>query len=136
MSHTTENLTSSDQPVPKDSGKVIYTVTTLRIKDPQKHNRTVGWYAERAEAFGCLDQNLGDLVEAGYYQYAVVEEVPDGLYPVTLPDGQRTRRWFWKAVREVRDEGNWHWERLDGEPNCLKPDPTVAGGYNAYCQIG
>lgn len=132
MSHTTENLTAEDQPVPCASGKVIYTVTTIRSKGENRHNRTVGWYENREEAFACLDKNLGGLVEAGYYQYAVVEKVPNGLYPDSVPRPDEQRRWFWKSVGDSLD--NEHWERIDDEPAELLPEG--AGGWTAYCQIG
>lgn len=109
----------------------IYTVTTIRNKEANKHNRTVGWFVEQEKAFRCLDENWGDLIESGYYQYAVVEKVPSGLYPDTLSEDGDQRRWFWQAFREGDKE---FWKRIDSEPDELKPEG--AGGWTSYCEIG
>ncbi len=60
----------------------IFTVTTLHLRG---HTfgispRTVGWYPNKQSAMDCIQENRGDIFETTY-TYAVVEELPWGLYP-------------------------------------------------------
>lgn len=60
----------------------IYTVTTFRdslLRSP----RCVGWFHDPQRAQACVERNDGNIHEDGYYTYAVVEEVNEGLYPDT-----------------------------------------------------
>lgn len=70
---------------PQEPGK-IFTVTTLRRIDPNSGigfgGRTVAWYKDFKDAEKCILTNSGDINECGYYPYAVVEEVEEGLYPI------------------------------------------------------
>jgi len=71
----------------------VFTVTTFAFdKEPLNvgvnkemtpviRSRTVGVFSSQQEAEDVLIENLGDLNEAGYYPYAVVEKIKTGLYP-------------------------------------------------------
>lgn len=148
MAHTTENLTTKEQRVPRGSGPPIFTVTTIRIeKDkprldpeiPSFARRTVGFFHDRAQAFACLDRNVGSLIECGYYHYAVVEEIKCGLYPI--PEHRRddgSHQFWWKAIRSSGPTvenplGDEHWERLDACPDELKRANEV---YIGWREIG
>ena len=43
--------------------------------------RVVGFYKDFATAERAVLENCCDLYEDGYYKYAVIEELEDGLYP-------------------------------------------------------
>ena len=61
----------------------MWFVTTLGPIDEQwgpKYSRCVGYYETKEEAFKCVLNNYGDIAEANYYPYAVVEDVKPGLY--------------------------------------------------------
>ena len=74
----------------------IYTVTTLR--ELNTHGRTVGYFSDMEEAQEAVERNSCDIYESGYYPYAVVEEVEDGLYPY-CPKAQ----WYqWNGGRYVK----------------------------------
>lgn len=45
--------------------------------------RAVGWFPVLETAKKCLEKNWGDIYECGAYPWAVIEEVPFGLYPPT-----------------------------------------------------
>lgn len=71
--------------------KPILVLTTIGGKEDPEHpenfpdefkDRSVGWfpldYLSAVEE--ALSRNVADLEEAGYYQWAVIEETPWGLY--------------------------------------------------------
>lgn len=61
---------------------MIYTVMTYRYYDqwgPQEY-RTVGYYPTLEEAREAVETNACDIYEAGYYPYAMIEDVKPGLY--------------------------------------------------------
>ena len=67
-----------------------------------RKRRTVGFFRDKLAAIACVEGNYGDLEEAGYYQYAVVEGLPFGLYPLG-----EDRTWFEFNMDTER------WERSD-----------------------
>jgi uncharacterized protein involved in copper resistance len=54
-------------------------------KDPRlvRFWRTPGWTKNRFDAERIVLDNIGDIHE-GRYQYAVIEELPEGLYPFSI----------------------------------------------------
>jgi hypothetical protein len=61
--------------------KSIFTVTTLKeIRETPNRIRTVAWFTTLEDAIKCIKENWGDIYESGHYPYALVEEVPEGLY--------------------------------------------------------
>jgi hypothetical protein len=62
-----------------------------------RDRRTVGLYPTAAEAIAHVLHNCGDLEEAGWYQYAVVEPIALGLYPMNDP---AERSWFEFSLTE------------------------------------
>lgn len=100
----------------------IFTITTLYVIpagaknlddiDWKKYkNRTVGFYFTLEKAEECVRKDWGDLDEAGYYNYLVIERLREGLYPsVSLnPDHQL---WF----KHDRTEDKWV---KTEKPECL-----------------
>ncbi len=67
----------------------IFTVTTLHMREPRfgPPIRTVGWFPDLATATEIVEGNYGDIHET-VYRYAVIEEVPRGLYPAVK------KHWF------------------------------------------
>lgn len=67
----------------------VWAITTYRrTPDRQlgnrvvRNRRTVGLFPTQEEALTIVEGNYGDLEEAGWYQYAVVEPIAFGLYPI------------------------------------------------------
>lgn len=82
--------------------KPILVLTTIGCKEDPEHpenwpddwkDRAVGWFPlEHLQMVEeGLAQNMGDLEEAGWYQWAVIEETPCGLYGVT---GEYKAYWY------------------------------------------
>lgn len=100
----------------------IYTITTYRREPTRKmlfhDRRTVGWYKDLSVAIGVVERNGGDLEEAGYYHWAVIEEVPEGLYGI----GKKMEPiWFEYA-------GDDTWVRIDVSPNRCPAEIKAALG--------
>ena len=55
----------------------MYFITTVSEKNGF---RCVGYYKSSSEAIKTVENNTFDLNEAGYYPYAVIENIPEGLY--------------------------------------------------------
>lgn len=55
----------------------MYFVTTV---SKEHGNRCVGYFTEVEAAIEVIENNIGDIYEAGYYPYAVIEKIPEGLY--------------------------------------------------------
>ena len=71
-------------------GVDMYFITTLRILDTVVDDcRTVGYYVSYGEAYDCCKFNRCDIFEDGYYNYAVITFVKEGLYPDT-----EEQQWF------------------------------------------
>lgn len=59
----------------------MYFITTIYIKDNNlKKSRCVGYYNDKNDAIKVLNDNFGDLYECGYYNFAVIEKVEEGIY--------------------------------------------------------
>ena len=68
----------------------MYFVTTLRILDTIVDDcRTVGYYKDYIDAYNCCKENRCDIFEDGYYHYAVITVVEEGLYP-----NKSEQQWF------------------------------------------
>ena len=69
----------------------MYFVTTLRVldKDVVDDCRTVGYYISYGEAYDCCKFNRCDIFEDGYYNYAVITAIEEGLYAT-----QTEQQWF------------------------------------------
>lgn len=72
--------------------KKVYFISTYRDIKPDKlgyvdnggADRVVGYFFSFEEAEEAVLNNWGDLYEDGYYEYAVIEGLEDGLYSVDL----------------------------------------------------
>lgn len=73
-------------------GGIMFLVRTLKINevpdgelfeihDVIPHDRAPGYFRKLDEAFDCISRNCGDMFEDGYYNYAVIEQIGQGLYP-------------------------------------------------------
>jgi hypothetical protein len=61
---------------------MIYTVTVFFIYEEKiKRERQWGYFLALADAEKCIEENWGDIYECGYYNYAVIEELPEGICP-------------------------------------------------------
>jgi hypothetical protein len=75
----------------------MYFVTTLRVLDTVVDDcRTVGYFKEYGDAYKCCMDNALDIFECGYYQYAVITFVEEGLYPNKVE-----QQWF--TINEEND---------------------------------
>lgn len=60
----------------------MYFVTTLRVLDAVVDDcRTVGYFKSYGDAYNRCIENVCDIFEDGYYNYAVITFVEEGLYP-------------------------------------------------------
>jgi hypothetical protein len=82
-------------------------------------SRTVGVFKAFVDAVEVLSADMGDLNEAGYYHYAVIETITWGLYPI--PKEQKV----WKY-----DGG---WEHCETLPPRVKQYLSRITG---FCSIG
>jgi hypothetical protein len=69
----------------------MYFVTTLRVldKDVVDDCRTVGYFSSYGEAYDCCKFNRCDIFEDGFYNYAVITSIEEGLYST-----QTEQQWF------------------------------------------
>ncbi len=79
--------------------KKIYAVTTIELSKTyqgHKDRRLVAWYSNLEKAIECVKNNWGDIYE-GSYEWAVIEETDEGLYPHIF-----TEHWFrWKGTHKT-----------------------------------
>lgn len=60
---------------------MMFFVTTIFIKDNDvKRSRCVGYFSDVEAAKKVVYNNYGDIHEAGYYNYCVIERIEEGLY--------------------------------------------------------
>lgn len=68
----------------------MYFISTLRVLDTVVDDcRTVGYFNSYGDAYDCCAKNVYDIFECGYYNYAVITYVEEGLYPNTVE-----QQWF------------------------------------------
>jgi len=71
---------------------VIYTVTCIGESDNGNIRKRVwGWYASYYEAEEAAIENITNMNEAGWYPWIVIEQVREGILPITNHDCQT---WF------------------------------------------
>jgi hypothetical protein len=99
---------------------MIYAITTIRIENEMPRVRTVGVFTSLQHAEEVLDNNWGDLNEAGYYPWAVIESVEEGLYPISP--------YFVQFY--VFDRQNEKWNKCD------KPSELWLEGFCRWSTIG
>lgn len=59
----------------------MYFVTTLRVLDKVIDDcRTVGYYKSYGDAYEAIVKNKCDIFEDGFYNYAVITFIEEGLY--------------------------------------------------------
>lgn len=75
----------------------IYTITTVRAA-LAAGSRSVGYFYDLQTAKEAVEENDLDICECGYYKYAVIEEVYQGLYTYTF---ERKEHWYvWNNEKE------------------------------------
>jgi len=87
----------------------IYVVTTIgdiidngKDKFPDiTHKRSVGFYTNLEDAKRCVENNNLDINESGYYKFAAIEEVKEGLYGSCDP---HTIFYKWETDRYIETE--------------------------------
>ncbi len=78
----------------------IYFVTVIGTKkDGSRRDRCWGWYSDPVKAEADILVNATDMFECGYYDYAVIEEVKEGLcqFPVAT-------QWFFADYEKATEE--------------------------------
>lgn len=99
----------------------MFFISTVRLNPDQFGDswkfRCHGYYADEDKAFKAVFENWGDIQEC-YYEYAVIEYVPEGIYSQT---GDEPQHWF-----------KWH-DKLKGWLPCETPDPfkRTVGWYDS-----
>jgi|WetSurMetagenome_2_1015567.scaffolds.fasta_scaffold241695_2 hypothetical protein len=94
--------------MPTKKERSIYTITTINLKDGNWDTRCIGYHFSEKLAIKEVEHNGGDMHEDSY-EYAVVEEVKDGLYDIN-----RKETWFkWNEAREK-------YEILDEKPEMFR----------------
>lgn len=71
---------------------MIYVITTLNLNEHR--SRPVGYVEDKDVAFSILEKNQMDLYEAGWYPFACVELIDQGIYPIPK------ERWFFQWDQE------------------------------------
>ena len=83
------------------SDKSIYKDEFKEVLSFQKE--TVGFFSSREEAIFAIENNWGDLNEAGWYPWLVVEGLPENcIYPL-LQDGEDQFFFEWQG----KENGKW-----------------------------
>ena len=55
---------------------------------------TIGFFTDLDDAKECVTKNSGDMAEGGYYPYAVIFPVQEGLYNFPSPEVERWYVWI------------------------------------------
>ena len=87
----------------KDDAKKVFFVTVLFDNDKVRRgglqrSRTWGFFFNFEDAERSVLENWGDIYELGYYNLAVIEEMPEGICPC---EDEATTRWY-----KVEYDGN------------------------------
>jgi hypothetical protein len=69
----------------------IFTVTGIVYDWPKGGTRCFGWYPFFEDAEDAVHKNRGNMDESCYYEWIVIEEIPEGVFPLLHVDGKE----FW-----------------------------------------
>ena len=58
----------------------FYVITTFKVLPNLKRIRTVGIFINQKDAIEIIENDIGSLNEAGYYEWAIIEQRGYGLY--------------------------------------------------------
>lgn len=96
--------------------KVLSTNDKLLNNRP---SRIVGFMHDKKKAIEIIEDNVGDLYEEGYYPYALVEEVPEGIYGIArnLPFEDRVTWFKWDKTEKAYKQIEKCPDDLDGVVN-------------------
>lgn len=99
--------------------KVIYVIQVYRFWDDNSiDSRNIGWQEDKDTAIDSLVTNSGVIADsvgnAAYYPYALVEEVPNGIYPDCLEHRVWFFEWDREKVRYVPSTRPKDWEGVVG----------------------
>ena len=61
----------------------------FEIHDVIPYDRAPGYFRKLDEAFECISRNRGDIFEDGFYNYAVITFIEEGLYANSVE-----QQWF------------------------------------------
>ena len=85
---------------------MFWFITSLRFKTSDErplNAETVGFFTSKEEAIYAIENNWGDLNEAGYFPWLVVEGLKENcIYPL-LQDGKDQIFFEWQG----EDDGKW-----------------------------
>jgi len=95
----------------KELPKVIYSITLVKL-DSAIRTRCVGYYFDRDEAIHAVESNRCDMAELGWYKYAVVSPVHEGIHPIPKDSDQNwfeydvnLKRFMW--IKRPENTKNW-----------------------------
>ena len=83
--------------------KEIYVITMIQKLKPSAKSdlfledageRIVGFYFNKDTAFKRVKENAVDINEAGYYPYALIEKIEEGIYNPAFQEGED--RWLFQ----------------------------------------
>ena len=85
---------------------MIWFITSLRLKISDEHPlsvETVGFFTSKEEAIYAIENNWGDLNEAGWFPWLVVEGLKENcIYPL-LNEAEHQIFFKWQG----QDDGKW-----------------------------
>ena len=120
------------RPVPGSTKpKEIYTVTVVsgdpnsREKETSLRSRCWGYYFNRKTAVQAVKENWTDISECGYYRYALVAAVGEGM--LTVPERTIWYEFFWNH----QETGDSNFPKLVEVKQIEKPEiyqPLLFGG--------
>lgn len=83
---------------------IIYFVVVFYLKPNEKSYkriRTWAWYKDEKDAERCIKENWTDIYEDGYYNYALIEPMSQGICCTNRKDN----RWFKVDFKSIDSEG-------------------------------
>lgn len=94
--------------------KTVFVLTTLFLNEIGRvsRSRTPGIYETLEDAKEAVTENHGDIAELGYYNHAVIEEMPFGLYPEAKSE-------VWLKI-EIESNGDFKQAIEVAKPEALK----------------
>lgn len=77
----------------EETGKSVFFVAVCsHPKNERSRHRLWGWYTKFEDAEKAVLENHTDIFEDGYYEHAVIEEIPEGVCATAK------EVWFYEAV--------------------------------------
>jgi len=94
--------------------RIIFAVTGVTYDWPKSGTRCYGWYPHFELAEEAVYNNRGSLNEEGYYEWVVIEKIPEGVWRTAVDSAETWHHWEDEDSKYVRIDKPGQFKSVSG----------------------